>query len=218
MRGRKFITNVRPLQKFYWRLRDFGCEFLFMNKNTVGPLVGSLCVWLSFLAQPIGAQTETYTRDQLQQTGEIDTGPALELYRPDVFRAVDSSVLIHGLPVLALLDGRRILVSSEMGRMGTAPLDIFPLAFLSAVEVQKVGSNPMYGSDAPGGTVNLRMNRMYSGGEAGVFYGGSGGKYDRSDFQAYMLGGVGNDKVHITVGAMYQESSGHDARFVRPTP
>ncbi|MGZ5023157.1 MAG: hypothetical protein ACXWAX_11275, partial [Chthoniobacterales bacterium] len=91
-----------------------------MIKRMVPSLLGFLCVCLPFLAQQVAAQDETFTREQLQQTGEIDNGPALALYRPDVFSSVDGSVLIHGLPVLALLDGRRLLVSSEMGRMGSA--------------------------------------------------------------------------------------------------
>ncbi|MGZ5553921.1 MAG: TonB-dependent receptor plug domain-containing protein, partial [Chthoniobacterales bacterium] len=171
--------------------------------------LGFLCVCLPFLAQQVAAQDETFTREQLQQTGEIDNGPALALYRPDVFSSVDGSVLIHGLPVLALLDGRRLLVSSEMGRMGSAGLDVLPLAFLSAVETQKVSASPMYGTDAPGGVVNLRMREIYGGGEMGVFYGKSGGKYGHEDFEAYIIGGVGNDKVHFTAGAAYQESNWH---------
>jgi outer membrane receptor protein involved in Fe transport len=153
----------------------------------------------------------------LSITGEVDTASALALYRPDVFSAVDGSVLIHGLPVLTLLDGRRFPISSELGRMGMAPLDIFPVALLNAVEFQAVSSSPRYGSDAPGGIVNLRLNRNYAtGGEAGVFYGKSGGKYGREDKSAYIIGSVGTDKVQFTAGAAYEESSGQVPRFGRP--
>ena len=67
----------------------------------------------------------------------------------------------------------------------------------------------MYGTDRPGGIVNLQLRRnYYSGGEVGVFYGKSGGKYGREDFQTYIIGGIGNEKFQITAGAVYQESSG----------
>jgi len=158
-------------------------------------------------------EDETITPEELRITGEVDTAPALTLYRPDIFSMVDGSVLIHGLPVLTLLDGRRFPISSELGRMGMTP--IFPVAFLSAVEVEKVSASPMHGTDSPGGVVNLRLNRNYSGGEVGFFYGRSDGKFGREDMQAYILGGVGNDKIHITVGAAYQESSGHVPRRSR---
>ncbi len=183
-----------------------------MIKRTVSVLLGFFCVCFPLLAQ----SDETFTREQLQQTGEIDAGPALALYRPDIFNSVDGSVLIHGLPVLALLDGRRILVSSELGRMGMTPFDLLPVALLNRVDVQRYGSSPRYGSDGTGGTVNLTLRRDYGlGGEAGVFFGKSGGRYGREDFETYMVGTVGNDKVQITAGASYQETTIHAPRPAR---
>lgn len=168
------------------------------------------------LCLPVNAQVdETFTPEQLRITGEENTAPALALYRPDLFSTVDSSVLLHGLPVLTLLDGRRFPVSSALGQMGMTPLDLFPLAFLSSVQVQKVGSSPRHGSDGSGGVVALRLNRMTSGGEVGFFYGKSGGKYGREDMSAHIIGGVGNDKFQITAGAAYHESSGHVPRSRR---
>ena len=183
-----------------------------MMKRTIAASLGFFCACFPLVAQ----SDETFTREQLQQTGEIDAGRALTLYRPDVFSDVDGSTLIHGLPVLALLDGRRILASSALGRMGMTPLDLFPVALLSGVEVQRHGSSPRYGSDGTGGTVNLRLNRGYvTGGEVGVFYGKSGGRYGREDFETYMVGTVGNDKVSITAGASYQETTIHAPRVAR---
>src|SRR3954453_10168592 len=157
---------------------------------------------------PAGA-TGTITTDELANTGEFDAGPALVLNRPDVFSEVDGSVLIHNLPVLTLLDCRRFPISGELARMGMAPFDLFPIAFLNSVDVQRVSASPVYGSDASGGAIDLRLKRYYSGGEVGVFYGKSDGKYGREDFQSYIIGGVGNDKFNVTVGATYEESHGH---------
>lgn len=150
---------------------------------------------------------ETITSEELRRTGEVDTGPALTLSRADIFSGVDGSVLIRGLPVLTLLDGRRLPAASELGRMGRARLDFVPLAFLNAVEVQKSGGSPIYGSDSPGGVVNLRLNRDYSGGEVGFFYGKSSGRFSREEMQSYIIGTVGNEKFQITAGAAYEESS-----------
>lgn len=183
-----------------------------MIKRVIAASLGFFCVYLPVLAQ----SDESFTREQLQQTGEIDAGRALALYRPDVFDSVDGSALIHGLPVLALLDGRRILASSALGRMGMTPLDLFPVALLNNVEVQHYGSSPRYGSDGTGGTVDLRLRRDYNfGGEAGIFYGKSGGRYGREDFESYIVGTVGNDKVQITAGASYQETTIHAPRLQR---
>lgn len=165
----------------------------------------SLAFVAAAMARP---EAETFVPEDLSITGEVETRPALVLYRPDLFSTVDSTLLIHGLPVLTLLDGRRFPISSELGRMGFTPLDVFPVAFLSGVDVYKHGSLPRYGSDGPAGVVDLRLNRNYTGGEIGFFYGRSDGKYGREDFQSYFIGGTGNDKFHITVGAAYQESNG----------
>jgi len=155
---------------------------------------------------------ETISLAQLRSTGRVDTASALTLYRPDI-STVNGSVLIHGLPALTLLDGRRIADSSAMSQMGLTGLDLFPIVFLKAVEVQKVSASPSYGADAPGGVVNLQLNRDYTGGEAGFFYGKSTGNFGREDKQAYILGGAGDDKTQITVGATYEESSGHVPRL-----
>ncbi len=182
-----------------------------MMKRVLPAMIGALSLCVSVFAQETAnlgqrAEVETITPEQLRITGETDAGPALTLYRPDIFSTVDGSVLLHGLPMLTLLDGRRFPISSELSRMGMTPLDLFPVAFLSAVEVQKIGSVPRHGTDSPGGVVDLRLNRIYSGGEVGFFYGRSDGKYGREDMSAYIIGGVGNDKFQITAGAAYSES------------
>jgi hypothetical protein len=156
--------------------------------------------------------------------------PPLVLFIDDIHRAGGATLDLLAyalqrwaaarLPVLTLLDGRRFPASSELGRMGMTGLDLFPVAFLSAVEVQKFGSSPRYGTDGPGGQIDLRLKRIQTGGEVGFFYGKSDGKYGREDFQAYIIGGVGTDKVQVTAGAAYQESSGRAPlrRDVRATP
>jgi len=171
---------------------------------------------LSRTAQPSDQiSAETITLESLQHTGALDAGSALALYRPDLFSTIDSTLLIHGLPALTLLDGRRFPISSDLGRMGHTAIDLVPVAFLRSVQVQKVGSSPRVGTEHPGGVVDLRLDRTYAGGEMGVFYGKSGGKYGREDKATYIIGGVGNDKFNITAGAFYQESSGHAPRVGR---
>ena len=160
------------------------------------------------------AQTdlETISRDQLAKTGAVNVGPALSLARPDLFHGADSTSLVRGLPVLTLIDGRPFASSTELKWMGLSALDVLPVAYLKAVDVHKVGASPRFGTEGPGGVVNLRTNPIYTGGEMGVFYGRSTGKYGREDYSAYVVGGIGTDKFNITVGASYHEST---ARFPR---
>jgi len=171
-------------------------------------ILGFLSLCFPVTGQQADTGADTITREQLNRTGAANIGPVLDLYRPDIFRALDGSVLIHGLPTLTLLDGRRFPLSTALDRMRMAPLDLFPVAFLASVEVQRVNSSPISGADAPGGVLDLRLNRNYSHGEMGVFYGKSGGKYSREDFQSYIVGAVGNQYFNVTAGASYQESNG----------
>lgn len=180
-----------------------------MTKRTFAVALGLLALCLPLAAQ----DTAFISPEQLRATGELETSSALTLNRPDLFTTVDGSVLIHGLPVLTLLDGRRFPINNELGRMGMSALDLVPVAFLRGVEVQKVHASPAAGSEGTGGVVNLQLRRDYvTGGEVGVFYGKSSGKYGREDFQTYVVGTVANDKISITAGAAYTESSGHIPR------
>jgi outer membrane receptor protein involved in Fe transport len=154
---------------------------------------------------------ETISRDQLEITGAVDVPSALALYQPDSFTRSNNSILIYGFPALTLLDGRQFLISGPLGRLN--PLDFLPVSFMSSVGVQKIDASPIYGTGAPGGIVDLRLNRNVSGGEFGVFYGKSTGKFEYEEKSAHILGSVGNDKLQITAGAFYEEASGH-----RPSP
>jgi hypothetical protein len=175
-------------------------------------LIAALCSLA--LCLPIAAQQTS----RLEQTeDETITLEQLSLYQPEIFSPVDGSLLIHDLPMLTFLDGR-LPVSSELGRMGMAPLDVFPIAFVSAAETHKANASlasPASGTDSPREVTTLRLNPEYWSGEVGVFYGRSSGKFGREDFGSYIVGGVGNDKFQITVGASYEESNGRVPRWAR---
>jgi hypothetical protein len=145
-----------------------------------------------------------------------DAGSAFALYRPEIFSTVDSSVLLQSLPVLTFLNGQRLPVSTELGRMGRAPLNLFPDASLRVAEVQRINAAPIYrtdGKDSPGEVMSSSSNPIYVGGEVGFLYGRSSGKFGGDVMQTYMLGEVGNDKFRITAGASYEESSVRVPRF-----
>lgn len=171
-----------------------------MIKRALPVLFGLLALCAPLLAQ----EDRLISRDELRLTGEPDVAPALALFRPDLFRSVDGRLLLHDLPVLTLLDGRRFPISGNSGSFGVAPLERIPLAFLQSVRVHGIGSSPFYGSDAAGGVVDLRRDAVFTGGEVGAFYGASGGKYGREDFAAHIFGSVGTENFQISGGASYE--------------
>jgi hypothetical protein len=198
--------KVRTMQESLLRLEDFidAPAFLVVNcavrKCPFVIAVGFLSLFFSAAAQEM-----------------LDAPSTLSLYRPDVFSTVDSSALIHQLPVFALLDGQRLPVSTDLGRMGIAPLNLFPAAYLASAATQKTKttrtSAPTDAKDSPVETVNSPLDPVYATGEVGVLYGRWSGKSGGDLWESYMVGDVGNDKFHITVGAAYEESSGHFPRF-----
>ena len=55
----------------------------------------------------------------------------------------------------------------------------------------------------------------YATGEVGFLYGKSFGKYGVESEQGYIIGEVGNEHLHISAGASYENVSGRLPRFVR---
>jgi hypothetical protein len=174
----------------------------------------ALLVALGFLAFcfPLAAQ---------QMTPSLDASSAFAFYRPEIFSTVDSLALIDRLPVLNFLDGTRLPVSSEMGRMGMAPVE-FPsltymsVAYMSAAKVRKVNAAQVSGKDGKDSSAEVMSAPSapyYYGGEVGFMYGHSSGKFGGDEFGTYIDGVVGNDKFQINAGASYQEWNGHVPRF-----
>jgi hypothetical protein len=172
----------------------------------------ALLVALGFLALcfPVAAQ-------QTNRTDEFDAAAALALYRPEIFTSVDSSLLVRDLPMLTFLDGR-LPGSTALGRMGTAPVANLPVALVSAAPAQKTNASSVSGKDGKDSSaevMTLPVNPVYYGGEVGVFYGHSSGKFGGDEFGTYIEGGVGNDKFQINAGASYQEWNGRVPRRIR---
>jgi hypothetical protein len=189
-----------------------------MIKRAFPLVLGLLTMWLSAFGQQTPERSawvgnKNAMQKELHTPIESDVASALGLARSDVFATVDGSILIHSLPVLSLLDGRRPPISA-LGAMGRTPLDFVPLALLNRVDGPRIAA-PLYESDAPDGIVDLRSNRMWSSGEVGYSYGKSTGKHGGEATAAYMIGTVGNDKVQITAGVSYEESNVRFPRYTR---
>ena len=157
------------------------------------------------------------------QTPSLDASSAFAFYRPEIFSTVDSLALIDRIPVLNFLDGTRLPVSSEMGRMGTAPVE-FPsitymsLAYVSAAKVRNGNAAQVSGKDGKDSSAEVMSapsSPYYYGGEVGFMYGHSSGKFGGDEFGTYIDGTVGNDKFQINAGASYQEWNGRFPRRIR---
>src|SRR5438552_10263851 len=167
-----------------------------------------LVVGFLALCFPVAAQ-------QTNRTDEFDAAAALALYRPEIFTNVESSLLVRDLPMLTFLDGR-LPGSTALGRMGMAPVANLPVALVSAAPAQKTNASRVLGKDgkeSPGDVLSSPSDHYYYGGEVGFLYGRSTGKFGYEDFETYIVGEVGDDKFHISVGALYEELKVHGLRL-----
>src|SRR5947209_7657604 len=167
---------------------------------------GCLAMAAAFATQPVRA-------------GDFD--PVFGFYRPELFASIDSSALLRDLPINQYL-GHRLPGSTDLGRMGSAPVGNFSTALVSAEPRQKnttkVAAGPVM--DPKDGKDYSSVESMavekaaltWTGGEVGFMYGHSSGKFGGDEFTSYIMGGVGNEHLQINVGASYQEFNGHFSR------
>ncbi len=111
------------------------------------------------------------------------------------------------LPSLTLADRGLFFFPRTFGWIEAEQPDLLP-AF-SAQQSFRVASRSEPSRNVGDKALDLIPRFDYAGGEVGVFYGKSTGKFDREVKQGYILGEVIDGNTHITVGASYQESNGH---------
>ena len=112
-----------------------------------------------------------------------------------------SQVSLRNLSTLVLLDGRRLPDSGASARGGRSFVDVnqIPLAAIQSVEVLTDGASAIYGSDAVGGVVNVKLKHDYEGLEVGARYARSTGDGDYTQRSAYLVAGAKTDRISLTV-------------------
>lgn len=126
---------------------------------------------------------------------------------------------LNSAVALSMFYGEHAPVPTEIGQMGHAPLNLFPTSLpapmnaAASAPARTAGFDPS--KDSPTQITPVQRDPIYCGGEVGVFYGHSSGKFGGDDFGSYLVGTVGNDKFQITAGASYDESNFHLPRRIR---
>lgn len=131
---------------------------------------------------------------------------AQRLYRPDIFSLNNS---FPRFPSLTLLDGGRSS-SFSFNWIEMATPDFLPALSTARPQKADTASSGTLPTDSSKEVVDVRPKLLdYVGGEVGFLYGRSSGKFGRDVEAGYIIGDVGNDKFHISVGAAYENSSRH---------
>lgn len=150
-------------------------------------------------------------------TGQSQQGDLLALNQSRMThaRAVDLTTLNgarYGFPWLNLRDARVVSLASGYSWIEPVPLDFVPIESVDFAARTRPARSADWNSD--GRMVKLKPHVTdYVHGEVGGFYGTSvGSKFGREVEAGYILGGIGNDKYQINVGAFYEHSSAHVPR------
>ena len=198
----------------------------------------ALCVALGLFAAllPAVAQQPRHSpkREQLRSAGAPSTPLSLNLYRPKVWGAAESSLLLHNGSVPLWLDAPgyggvdpSYGFASSWVQLGFTSADFLPAAFLSGAQppAQRPSAGRVHGTDgkdvgadakdSPDEMLSSSANPVYYGGEVGFLYGRWSGKGGGDMWETYVVGTVGNDKFQITAGASYDEwnANGRSVRF-----
>ncbi len=105
-----------------------------------------------------------------------------------------------------MIDGQRVANSALSGAQAV-DLNSIPLAMIESVEVLKDGASAIYGSDAIGGVINIKLKKDYNGVTISSRYGFpvEGPKDHGSQYQVSILVGSSTDTARFTAGAQIYE-------------
>jgi hypothetical protein len=181
-----------------------------MNKRGLLPVVAFLGLCFSLAAEQASGSPPghggTFTLAQLRSMAAANSGSVL--LQPNLFGSLDNPVF--GFP----FSNRDVFsLSTTFDLMGTTPRSFLPLS--PAMESPKVSLPPTSTKDSSDRLFDLRPNFDYVTGEVGFLYGRSSGKFGGEYKEGYIFGEVGNERIHISAGASYEEWNGRVPRWGR---
>jgi iron complex outermembrane receptor protein len=120
-----------------------------------------------------------------------------------------SQLLLHNLPTLVLVNGRRLAYDPADSAGGDEFVDLntIPLGAIDKIEVLSDGSSAIYGADAVGGVINIILKKDFNGWEADTHYGFSDLPGHYSERTGSLIGGVSNGTTSITASFEYSQSN-----------
>ena len=141
---------------------------------------------------------------------------AQQIDRADLWSALNNSSL--RFPSLGLSDAQLFSFATAFNRMETSTPAFLPASALPTTAPQRAIAYVTPVTDAKDSSKEVsdvsRRNLLdYVHGEVGFLYGRSTGKYGVEVEQGYIISEMGNDKFHISVGAAYENLSGHFPRL-----
>ncbi len=118
-----------------------------------------------------------------------------------------SQASLRNLSTLVLLNGRRLPDNGSGARGGRSFVDLnqIPLAAVQSIEVLTDGASAIYGSDAIGGVINVKLRSDFNGVEVGGRYAFSSKQGDYEERSGYVVAGAKRPGIGLTVSATWSE-------------
>ena len=179
-----------------------------MTKRGLLPVVVFLALCFSLSRQASGSPHGhgAFTLAQLPAMGAANDGSVL--LQPNLFNSLDNPVF--GFP----FSNRDVFsLATTFNLVGTTPPSFLP--FSPAMESPVARPPETASKDSSNRLFDARPNFDYVTGEVGFLYGHSSGKFGGDYMQGYIFGEVGNDRIHISAGASYEEWNGRVPRWGR---
>ncbi|CAN5384190.1 hypothetical protein BH20VER3_BH20VER3_09030 [soil metagenome] len=175
-------------------------------------LLGLAAIFGLCSATPAQERAKSDTLSTIRLTLERSMGAPGASDIGDSFRALNG--VWSGPAPVSLGDERLFSFPRAFGWVQAAPADFLP-AF-APQPLPLMTAAPTRARDASGLAQDLPQKFDYVGGEVGLFYGRSTGKFRREVEQAYLLGEIVEGNTQITVGAYYEHSKGRAPRAIGP--
>ncbi len=181
-----------------------------MTKRGLLPVMVFLGLCFSLAAQQASGLPPghggAFTLAQLRSMAAANNGSVL--LQPSLFNSLDNPVF--GFP----FSNRDVFsLSTTFNLMGITPPSFLP--FSTAMESPRATLPPTSAKDSSDRLFDLRPNFDYVTGEVGFLYGRSSGKFGGEYKEGYIFGEVGNERIHISAGASYEEWNGRVPRWGR---
>jgi len=183
-----------------------------MTKRVVLSVAAFLSLCLSLGAEQPARAAHPYALSLAQLNSLAPQNGRPLFFQPTVFSRLGDPLLIDGSPGLTTFSSRETFsLATTFNLIGT-PTNFLPATMAMESPSRSVpATSSKDSSDYP---LDLRSS-YYVTGEVGFVYGRSTGKFGGDYKEGYIIGEVGNDKVHITVGASYEDWNGRTLRLGR---
>ena len=172
----------------------------------------SLCFSLGAEQPARASRPNALSLAQLNSLAPQNSRPLF--FQPTLFSGLGDPLPIDGSPGLATFSNRETFSLATTFNLVGTPTSFLPTTMAMESPSRSVPATSSKDKDSSDYPLDLRPG-YYVTGEVGFVYGRSTGKFGGDYKEGYIIGEVGNDKLHITVGASYEDWNGRTSRLGR---